>query len=90
MPDQPLQPFGPPVSLLHYVPGGTVTPGGLTMWFLFAVFAFWTVYTLVAIYHWLRYSHASLIAFPAIALHLFVSFILITFALSGALPSYLL
>ena len=36
-----------------------------------------------AIYHWLKYSHASWVAFPAIAAHLFISFALMSYALSG-------
>lgn len=52
-------------------------------WILYAVFIIWAIYTLVAIYHWLKYSHASLLAFPAIAVHLFISLALMTYALSG-------
>ncbi len=52
-------------------------------WALYAVFAFWAIYTLVAVYHWLRYSHASWVAFPAIAAHFLVSFALMSYALSG-------
>lgn len=37
------------------------------------VFIWWTVYTLVAIYHWFRYGRSSWVAVPAIALHLAVS-----------------
>jgi len=54
-------------------------------WALYAVFAFWAVYTIIAVYHWLKYSHASWVAFPAIAVHLFISFALIAYALSGTL-----
>lgn len=82
MPDQPLQPFAPPTALLNYLPDG-ISVGTVVEWALYIVFAFWAIYTLVAIYHWLKYSHASWVAFPSIALHLFVSFALITYALSG-------
>lgn len=82
MPDQPLQPFAPPADLLTYLPSG-VTPGLLVTWALYLAFAFWALYTIVAIYHWLKYSHASWLAFPAIAAHLFVSFVLISYTLSG-------
>ncbi|MFA5998294.1 MAG: hypothetical protein WC814_02825 [Candidatus Paceibacterota bacterium] len=85
--DQPLQPFAPPSSaLLSYLPDGfsaNFSTGGTVVWVLYAVFAFWAVYTLVAIYHWLKYSHASLVALPAIALHLFVSLALMSYVLSG-------
>lgn len=82
MPDQPLQPFAPPTFLLSYLPSG-FSSGIAVTWILYAVFAFWAVYTLVAIYHWLRYSHASLVAFPAIAAHILVSLALMSYALSG-------
>ncbi|MBI4065807.1 hypothetical protein HY412_01255 [Candidatus Kaiserbacteria bacterium] len=84
MSDQPLQPFSPPASLTEFLPNG-ISSGTVIEWVLYAVFAFWAIYTLVAIYHWLKYSHASWLAFPAIALHLFVSFVLIVYALSGTL-----
>ena len=84
MSDQPLQPFAPPTSMLAYLPDG-VSAGAVVEWALYIVFAFWAIYTLVAIYHWLKYSHASFVAFPAIALHLFISFALMTYALSGTL-----
>jgi hypothetical protein len=47
------------------------------------VFIFWAAYTIIAIYHWFKYSHASLVAIPAIVAHLCVSFALIAFTLSG-------
>jgi hypothetical protein len=81
--DQPLQAFAPPSALLSYLPNGLFSTGVAMTWTLYAVFAFWAVYTLVAIYHWLKYSHASLVAFPAIAVHLLISFALISYVLSG-------
>ena len=84
MPDQPLQPFATPTSLGALLPSG-LSPGAVVEWVLYAVFAFWALYTIVAVYHWLKYSHASWVAFPAIALHLFVSFVLAAYALSGTL-----
>ncbi len=84
MTDQPLQPFAPPAFLTDKLHFSTVISPGLALEvILYAVFALWAVYTLVAVYHWLRFSHASLIAFPAIALHLFVSFALMVYALTG-------
>lgn len=82
MSDQPLQPFAPPADLLAYLPDG-VSAGAMVEWALYIVFALWAIYTLVAIYHWLKYSHASWVAFPSIAVHLFISFALITYALTG-------
>lgn len=84
MPDQPLQPFAPPTALLEYLPEN-ISAGAIVEWVLYIVFAFWAIYTIVAIYHWLKYSHASWIAFPSIALHLFISFALMAYALSGTL-----
>ena len=84
MTDQPLQPFSPPTALFNQFHLSTpLTPGFAIEILLYTVFALWAVYTLVAIYHWLRFSHASLIAFPAIALHIFVSFALMTYILTG-------
>jgi hypothetical protein len=80
MVDQPLQPFSPPSALLANL---SISPGIVVTWALYIVFAFWALYTLVAVYHWLKYSHASSVAFPAIAVHLFISFALMAYALSG-------
>lgn len=84
MPDQPLQPFAPPTALFNQLHiSGAFSPNLIIQWFLYLVFAFWFIYTLVAVYHWLKYSHASWIAFPAIGIHLFISFALIVFTLTG-------
>lgn len=80
--DQPLQPFSSPSFLLSFLPDNFST-GVLVTWALYAIFAFWAIYTLVAIYHWLKYSHSSWVAFPAIAVHLFVSLALMSYALFG-------
>jgi len=82
MVDQPLQPFAPPTALLAYLPNG-VSVGVVVEWALYVVFAFWALYTAIAIYHWLKYSHASWVAFPAMAVHLYISFALMSYALSG-------
>jgi len=47
------------------------------------MFAFWALYTLVATYHLLRYGHRSWLTVPAIGIHLFVSFSLAVYAVSG-------
>lgn len=84
MPTTPLQPFAPPTFLL---PLSTHLPSAAALvgLFLFAVLFFWCVYTLVAVYHWFKYSHASAVAYPAIALHLFVSFVLAIYTLSSVI-----
>lgn len=78
--DTPLPRISSPFALIgnpsisaHMIAGGL----------LVLVLILWALYTLVAIYHWVRYSHAALIAIPAIAVHLVVSAILILFALSA-------
>lgn len=60
-----------------------VPAGVLVVWALYAVFAFWALYTLIAIYHWLKYSNTSWVAFPAIAVHILISLALMSYALSG-------
>jgi len=82
MVDQPLQPFSPPTLLTALLPKD-ISYGVIVEWALYIVFAFWALYTIIAVYHWLKYSHASLVAFPAIAVHFFISFSLIVFALTG-------
>ena len=82
MSDQPLQPFAPPTALLAQfnIP---YSASVFVEWGLYLVFGFWALYTLIAIYHWLRYSHTNLSAFSAIAIHLYISFALMSYALSG-------
>ncbi len=46
-------------------------------------FLFWLIYTLVASYHWLKYSHKSSVAIPAIITHILVSGFLALYAVSG-------
>ena len=84
--NQPLQPFDPSALFAKLNFFGTLSESTIVIWALYAVFAFWALYTLVAIYHWLKYSHASWVAFPAIAVHLFVSLAIISYALYGNVP----
>ena len=84
MTDQPLVPFHPPTETLQSL--GIVLPSfPLLEAFLLLVFALWVLYTLVVVYHWLRYSHASLLAFPAIFVHFAISYMLMSYALVGRL-----
>jgi hypothetical protein len=84
MSNQPLQPFSSPSALFSQFHLSGVFPSGtVTTWVLYAVFAFWALYTIVAVYHWLKYSHASLVAIPAVALHFLISIALMSYALSG-------
>ncbi|VAW32796.1 hypothetical protein MNBD_CPR01-4 [hydrothermal vent metagenome] len=43
----------------------------------------WIAYTIIGIYHWLRYAHRSFAMIPLIALHFFISLSLIAYAWSG-------
>jgi hypothetical protein len=85
MPDKPLQPFAPPTAVFNSLHASGITGAMLAQWLLYIVFAFWALYTLVAIYHWLKYSHGSWAALPAIIVHLVVSLALMAYALSGTL-----
>ncbi|OGG72317.1 hypothetical protein A3E65_00545 [Candidatus Kaiserbacteria bacterium RIFCSPHIGHO2_12_FULL_56_13] len=70
--------------------GLTLPAGGLLTAVLIAVFAVWLIYTLVISYHWLRYSHSSLITFPAIFVHLVVSVAIMSYALTGSpVPTFI-
>lgn len=71
------------------LPSSPITlPEGISLSTVFSVvfaliFIFWLIYSLVVIYHWIRHAPDSWIAVPAVALHLFVSGILIFYATSG-------
>lgn len=47
------------------------------------VFIWWAVFTIVVIYHWIRYARDSWMAVPAIVLHLVVSTWIFVFATGG-------
>lgn len=79
---EPLQPFAPPAGLAV-----NIAPGTAIGWLFYAAFIVWVIYTLVAVYHWLRYSHAPAVAFPAIIIHLAASATIVSFALSGVFLS---
>ena len=51
--------------------------------FFTLVFIIWFMYTIVAAYHWIRYSSNLSIAGAAISTHLLVSSILAIYAVSG-------
>ena len=78
MAEEPLTPFHAPVGLNIDISAGAV--GG---WLFFFAFILWSLYTLVACYHWVKYSHAAAVAYPAITLHLIVSAAIVLYALSG-------
>ncbi|HRH55917.1 MAG TPA: hypothetical protein PK609_03570 [Candidatus Paceibacterota bacterium] len=74
---EPIEPLTPPVFLM-----GASTDGVLSIVFL-VLFIIWTIYTLVAAYHWLRYGHRSAVAIPALIVHVVVSWLLAGYAASG-------
>ena len=78
MPDQPLTPF---TGLPFHI---AISTGAAIGWTLVAVLIFWAVYTAVAVYHWVKYSHAASVASLAIIVHLAVSGVLLLFVLLGA------
>ena len=55
----------------------------IAIWALVAAGLLWAIYTVVISYHWLRYSHGSVAALPAIVTHVIVSALLATLALSA-------
>ncbi|HVW82924.1 MAG TPA: hypothetical protein VHC68_03210 [Candidatus Paceibacterota bacterium] len=78
--DQPLVPFTSPLAVAaQYGLSAHQLGAGLVLLGLF----FWLLFTLTAIYHWLRYSHAALLSLPSVAAHLFVSGVLILFTLDA-------
>ncbi len=83
MTQEPLHLFQSPSELFDGFT--TISTASIVSYSLYVVFAIWAIYSAVATYHWLKYSHASSIAFPAIGIHLLVSFALIALALSGNL-----
>ncbi len=71
--------LGPDLSSLFAI----VSPS-LIAEILFGFIVLLTVlYTLIATYHWVRYGHRSVMAIPAVALHIFVSVCLVVFAATG-------
>jgi hypothetical protein len=80
MTDKPLVPFTSPLTILSHLGISNFTGDVLNILLGF-VFVVWLFYTLVAIYHWARYSHASTVAYPAIFVHLVVSFLIMAFVI---------
>ncbi len=85
MPDQPLQPFHPP-TFVSLPLQSFVTPNSLIHLVLWVVGGYWVIYTLAAIYHWLKFANSIVGGVVAIALHLAVSYALVIYAFTGTLP----
>lgn len=76
----PLNPVSSPLQVLSSAGVSTHQAG---VYLFLVVLLFWGVFALISLYHWVRYSHAALVAIPAIGTYLVVSAILILFAVSG-------
>lgn len=77
--DEPLQPLAPPAFLQYLEVGKVISV-------VFAVlFVIWAIYTLVSAYHWLRYGHSSAVAIPALIVHVVMSWLLASYAVSGVI-----
>ena len=77
----PLEPFKPPAFLSDLsinFSADTIVSG-----IFYLVLFYWAIYTAVAVYHWFVHSHNASIAVPAVALHLFVSMVLIGYIVTG-------
>jgi hypothetical protein len=61
---------------------GASIEGSISVIFL-VLFVIWALYTLIAGYHWLRYGHRSIVAIPALIIHVVVSWLLAGYAVSG-------
>lgn len=81
---QSLAPLTPATSLSFLLPT-TVSGDTLLSWALGACILYWFVYTLVGVFHWVRYSHSPAVATPAIAVHIGISLICIGYAVTGLL-----
>lgn len=89
-PPPTLNDTAPPVNLLQNLhiesaPGQIpqVDLSGVIPVVFTLLFAIWVIYTIVIIYHWMRYRHQSWFAVPAIVLHLFVSGAIFVFIMSA-------
>jgi hypothetical protein len=65
------------------IPKVPIDPSAIISIIFLVIFVWWLIYTLVAIYHWLRHASESWMAVPAVVIHLFVSGFLIFYATSG-------
>jgi hypothetical protein len=82
MPDVPLQPFTPPAIVLDTLHlSGLVSSPLIFFLTLGAVALLWLIYTLVAVYHWVKYADHVLVALPVVAVHLYVSYWLFVYIL---------
>ena len=51
--------------------------------FVTIVFIWWVIFTVVVIYHWLRFARDSWFTVPILVFHFFISGLIMVFALGG-------
>lgn len=75
----PTQIPGNPVSIPSFsIPVSQIAPLFETL-----IFIVWAIYTIVAFYHWFRYSDSLTVSIGAMATHLIISVVLAVYAVSG-------
>jgi hypothetical protein len=83
-----MEPVVEPSPNIPSIPSFSMLPGTVSIESVVAViitivFVWWVVYTLVVMYHWLRYGRESWFAVPLLALHFAVSGWIFVFATGG-------
>jgi hypothetical protein len=63
--------------------GGHLDAGGITSVVFAILFVWWAIFTLVALYHWVRFGRLTWFAVPVFGAHLYVSYVLLTYLTSG-------
>jgi hypothetical protein len=63
---------------------GSNIQGFISIAFL-VLFIIWAIYTVIAGYHWLRYGHRSIVAIPALIVHVVASWLIAGYAVSGVI-----
>ncbi len=83
-----MEPVALPNPNIPSIPMFSVLPSAVSIESVVAiiitvVFIWWAIYTLVVMYHWLRYGRESWFAVPLLALHFGVSGWIFVFATGG-------
>ena len=55
------------------------------MWGFYAVIVMWLIYSVILLYHWLRYNLHAFFTFPSVVIYVVVSFAIIGYASGGLL-----
>ena len=73
-----------PTSTLQYIPSPiasfALNQGQMLEIVFFLVFFVWGIYTIVIIYHWMRYGNRAAVAVPVIIAHFVISLALFLMA----------